>query len=487
MDIGSTSTPSGPNGPDAGGGSDLPTRAQIIRDASQRVPLNGLGLPEGYHRADLLDPELVVKGRLAPITLDEVHRLAGSAADAATHGNFAARQVVQNQQRSPAAPDAPAAPSAGSPTPSEKVNLKGTPELSEDYRVPVLVLDERVLRQAYVPLNYDEGYPMLDEGHPFWQRLSYEPLDAYVAFQAYIEQGTSGSRQLFVLAERTGVQQRIAKARSERTNSVRLQERSSQGLGGPTKEFFHGSATTNPDGMTETTGSLDGSGFIQSASADPMRSGSVSVINGASHSELVDWFYLYHWAWRALAHDLFYVDSIKRSRDMQAILLENTHLVEANKIWDKLTAYINGDKLRMPTSVNADGDSLFWENMTPKVAIDLMKTLTHMQRVSLGMPAAAPSDLAILGGSGSGPAARSRRSSSTGAESGSSSASFLTGKAVRSGAAGSPQVNTSGNAANTGGAQPNAPDSTRSGALAPDDRTRRIATLLDRARARRAG
>jgi len=207
----------------------------------------------------------------------------------------------------------------------------------------------------------------------------------------------------------------------------------------------------------------------------------------------MEWYHIYHWGSRALAHDLFYVDSIKRSREMQALLMENTHLVKANEMWEKLMAHIQGDKVLAPWSVDSEGFPLFWQKLTPKTAIDMMKTLAQIQRVSLGMPANAPSMSPLLGhqtgqtrGSGqtreNAPSRDSLHHSARpllGVEAqlnqkgnGNGSASdavYMTGKANRGDGSGSEQ------------------SSKIQQKQAMDDRSRRIATLLDRARARKAG
>jgi len=72
---------------------------------------------------------------------------------------------------------------------------------------------EKELRVAYTLLNYDEGYPTLD-GMPFWVKLSFEPSDAYEAFQEYLKLGAK--RSLFELSmNKTLEQQGITLERLE--------------------------------------------------------------------------------------------------------------------------------------------------------------------------------------------------------------------------------------------------------------------------------
>jgi hypothetical protein len=53
---------------------------------------------------------------------------------------------------------------------------------------------QAMLEAAIVPLSYDEGFPVLPSGVPFWNQLEYEHKEAYDAFVQYLEIG--GARQL---------------------------------------------------------------------------------------------------------------------------------------------------------------------------------------------------------------------------------------------------------------------------------------------------
>src|SRR5690606_680790 len=59
------------------------------------------------------------------------------------------------------------------------------------------------LKAAFIPLNFDEGFPTLPDGRPFWEKLEYEPSQYHEAFQAYIQmpQVSNGVRSLNDLAE----------------------------------------------------------------------------------------------------------------------------------------------------------------------------------------------------------------------------------------------------------------------------------------------
>jgi hypothetical protein len=71
-----------------------------------------------------------------------------------------------------------------------------TPTLVGPAQAPVLGTQEMnaMLEAAIVPLSYNEGFPVLPSGMPFWTQLEYEPKEAYDAFVNYLELG--GARQI---------------------------------------------------------------------------------------------------------------------------------------------------------------------------------------------------------------------------------------------------------------------------------------------------
>lgn len=88
-------------------------------------------------------------------------------------------------------------------------------------------------------------------------------------------------------------------------------------------------------------------------------------------------FDLYYWHYRAKAYDLFREAARRKQLEMRALDVNNNHYVLATRLMNKLEIFFENE---------AD----FWDLMTPKTAIDFLKTLTQLQRVSVGMPAAGP-------------------------------------------------------------------------------------------------
>lgn len=66
---------------------------------------------------------------------------------------------------------------------------------------------------ASVGLFYNEGYPTLEDGRAFWNRLPHEPDQAYELFQRYLEQAEeTGIRQLDMLAHAHGLEVSLLRA-----------------------------------------------------------------------------------------------------------------------------------------------------------------------------------------------------------------------------------------------------------------------------------
>ena len=92
---------------------------------------------------------------------------------------------------------------------------------------------------------------------------------------------------------------------------------------------------------------------------------------------LQQWFHVYYWASRAKAYDLFSEALRQRQRDERAISTMDYHYFQAEQLLEKCLEYMNGEE--------------FMETLTPKAAIDFLKTVTQLQRISAGLPATGPS------------------------------------------------------------------------------------------------
>jgi len=190
------------------------------------------------------------------------------------------------------------------------------------YRIDLLPEDptDEDLENAFVPIEYSEGFPTLPDGRPVWSQLPFEPQEAFRAFQAYLQQPQSTD---------TGV----------RTLS-----------------------TLPLDAPEAVQGLMQGE-------FDP-----ISIIP----SVLQPLYHNYYWGHRAKAHDLFQRASVEKQRELRAVNMIDDHYLKSKRLMDRLSVYM-------------DEEEDFWDIMTPKVALDMFKTLVQVQRVSVGLPAAGPS------------------------------------------------------------------------------------------------
>ena len=104
-------------------------------------------------------------------------------------------------------------------------------------------------------------------------------------------------------------------------------------------------------------------------------------LDGFPTTTLLEWFDLYYWEHRSKSFDLFRIAQARKMREQRALTVDDNHYALAAKLMDQLEIYM----------LPEDGeDSEFFDLLTPKSAIDLLKLLTQIQRVSSGLPASGP-------------------------------------------------------------------------------------------------
>ncbi len=109
--------------------------------------------------------------------------------------------------------------------------------------------------------------------------------------------------------------------------------------------------------------------------------------SGISMESLVGYYDLYYWKDRTKAYDLFRTAHYRKKSEERALQLMDDHYFRSESLLKRLSSYM-------------EDEEEFWSLMTPKVAIDFFKTLTQMQRVSVGLPAAAPASEGPVGRDG---------------------------------------------------------------------------------------
>lgn len=59
----------------------------------------------------------------------------------------------------------------------------------------------KIANSAFVQLSYEEGFPALQDGRPFWFKMDYEDDKSFACFETYVEQGLHSPRNLFSVAQ----------------------------------------------------------------------------------------------------------------------------------------------------------------------------------------------------------------------------------------------------------------------------------------------
>ncbi len=119
----------------------------------------------------------------------------------------------------------------------------------------------------------------------------------------------------------------------------------------------------------------DGARQLFLLEADPEHADGSTALS-YSLRDLHDFFYLYYWSARARSYDLFRVAQFRKVNENRAMSLQQSHFSEATNLFKKCMEYINSED--------------FMDQLTPKAAVDLLKTVVQLQRVSVGLQANAP-------------------------------------------------------------------------------------------------
>ncbi len=290
-------------------------QVQAIKALSGELPLNDFGLPTGIYRVDLL-PFHDYKPQYT-----NGHQIERE------HEHLVPPQPVSDGILSPSEVGSPESDEA-SISPADET--RDGPSLPVEYRVAGFLAAS--LSNAFIPLQYDEGFPAFEDGRAFWSQLSSEPHDIFRAFETYLQMA----------------------------------------LGRP-------AVSSDPDDVEDEGDpgkAADGTRSISSL---------VAMIHpGLNDAELLPTiehykraYHVYYWGLRARAYDLFRVAQHRRRQEIRAIETQDEHYIDARKLRHKVMNYMNDDEE-------------FMELMTPKVAIDLLKQTTTLERVSAGLPAMGP-------------------------------------------------------------------------------------------------
>lgn len=312
--------------------------AQATKSLARELPLNDFGLPTGIYRADLLpmheyDPNYQVFGSVGEDAALSTETMQDVAPE--SYASSVMSQAVTDDSVSQLLDiEAPGDSSPADPFLLLSGQGDGLPDVyrpTQNSEVPVTTngvpyriagFPAKSLASAFVPLHYDEGFPAFDSGQAFWQRLSYEPPDAYLAFERYLQLSFGGEANDTNAAAASG---------TRALSSLVL--------------------------------------LMQPQLSDEQL---LSLTN-----KYQEYYHVYYWGLRARAYDLFRVTQYRQQQEIRALETQDDHYIQSRKLRSRLTEYM-------------DSEEDFWDLMTPKVAIDMFKQLTTLERISAGVPAAGP-------------------------------------------------------------------------------------------------
>jgi len=269
-------------------------QVDAIRSLTTEIPLNDFGMPTGIYRTDLL-PFHDYEPANQPLPMDpSTLLLEGTTTEDPSVSEFSLTSVPQEEE-------------------PKIYRIAGFPA--------------RALHGAFMPLQFDEGFPAFDNGQPFWSRLDYEPSDAFEAFQKYLQMSLGRASTI----EGTGED-----------------------------EEYDGSDAT-------------GTRNISTLASNLFPDNQLLLMT----QKFQEYYHLYYWGMRAHAYDLYRIAQYRTQQELRAVETQDEHYVQTRRLRHRLMQYMNDEED-------------FWDMMTPKTGIDMFKTITSLERVSAGLPAGGP-------------------------------------------------------------------------------------------------
>lgn len=241
-------------------------QVEALRGLQREIPLNDFGLPTGIYRTDLLP-------------FHDYHPKS-----LASNGHDSEADSLGPPEESEDAPD-------GSRDGNSHKALQVDPSTevqTTEYRIAGFPAD--ALGKAYVPLQYDEGFPAFENGSPFWGRLDFEPVDAFQAFQRYLEMN------LGIPAD-------------------------------PEDEDDFGRPASGTRSISQLAAALHRDSELLSAVATYQ-----------------DYFHLYYWNSRSHAYDLFRVAQYRKMQELRAVETQDEHYVTSRRLRAKLMTYFDSQE-----------------------------------------------------------------------------------------------------------------------------------------------
>lgn len=96
-----------------------------------------------------------------------------------------------------------------------------------------------------------------------------------------------------------------------------------------------------------------------------------------SMGDIHEYYHLFYWGVRSRAFDMFQLASMQKQQELRATVVVDKQYTIANKAMARLEEFL-------------EDEEDFWDVMTPKTAVDLLKVAAGLQRTSVGLPATGP-------------------------------------------------------------------------------------------------
>lgn len=250
---------------------------EALRGLQAEIPLNDFGLPTGIYRTDLL-PFHDYHPESRPRTLDHDTKTVFEPPKTLDHDTVTITNSLGSPGESEDAPDG-----------SRDGDLVVAPRVHpSEYRIAGF--EAHALARAYVPLQYDEGFPAFDNGSPFWGRLEYEPIDAFQAFQRYLQMNFGKPAD-------------------------------------PEDDDDHGKAAAGTRSVSQLASQLH-------PDSDLIKM--VDTYQG--------YYHLYYWGSRSHAYDLFRVAQYRKMQELRAVETQDEHYVESRRLRSRLNQFFENEE-----------------------------------------------------------------------------------------------------------------------------------------------
>jgi len=309
------------------------TQLEAFKLLAGQIPLNEYGLPLGIYRPDML-PWHEFNTRSFYVEQAKQSTLAhiGLAHLPQAAPILSAPQEAGTEMISLQPLQQPLQPATDEGVALNEATLTVTPNHC------VAGFPSHMLQVAVVSIAYQEGFPTLPSGAAFWQQLDFESPEAFASFQQYL--------------------------------MMPLHDATPEDADTPLSELNTSSGDIK--GVMDAGGARS---LYSLAATLSQGEGTENVLMQAQR--LQEYFTYNYWPQRAKAFDMFRVVQFRKMQEVRAIELQNDHYIKSNRLFAQLMQYF-------------ESEEDFWDMLTPKVAIDMLKVVSGMQRLSSGLPAGAP-------------------------------------------------------------------------------------------------